>query len=122
MVQVDYSNNLEIVDKPAEQARGGWLGFEIGTKGYFEDHDSPAKTGKNSAGELFEDLLQREIGSIVVTYKKNIDPATWNAVQAAEYMSDEGTAINSDTIAIDGINIDAGQAKIAAFSAVQFKG
>lgn len=88
--------------------------FSASSQTYFKDTTAPtAKYTVTSAGEPFENLLEREVGEIVVTITDNITPSAWNPATAAQYMADPATAINSAAMTIDGINIGIGQARFA---------
>lgn len=87
--------------------------FGASSQTYFEDCDEDPKVTVTSAGEPFENLLERETGEIVVTIVDNIVPSAWNPALAAVYMSDPATAVNDAAITVDGFAVDIGQARFA---------
>ena len=116
-IQCDYSNALQTspLDQPA---RISW-DFDDATQKYFFDNDpsppsgGPGKPVVNSAGESFEDLLERETGSIRATVKKYIAANAYDAGQAVAFKD----SVCSDSFTIDNVNISAGQGKMKALTA-----
>lgn len=85
--------------------------FDDATETYFidktpEDEDGPFVV-VNSAGERFQELLERETGSIVVTITGNIGPISY-APATAITLKDQ---LNDASIIVDGVTLLAGQAK-----------
>lgn len=102
----ENTTNPNPLSRPADVS---W-DFDDATETYFidetDDGDGP-KPVLNSASQRFQDLLERETGSITVTVTKNIGPTSYAAATAITLKD----AINDGGITVDGIDIDAGQAK-----------
>ncbi len=113
-VEVEYTTGT--VEAPAESpldepAVFEW-DFSASSQPYFWDESDTPKPTLSSAGEPFENLLEREVGEIVVTITKNIEPAAWNPITAASFMY-PATAVNSGSMTVDGVSVSAGQARFA---------
>ncbi len=94
-------------DEPDQVDYGG----DEGTEPYFKDKSDPAKPVVNSAGEPFDDLPEREVGSLIITVTRN--SLTFNPNQAAEYIS----AVNKSSFRVDGNTINAKKAKMGVITA-----
>jgi hypothetical protein len=127
LVTVEYSSSeTTLVDpgtSPLDEDPTTKWDFSAASKPYFID--ATGVYSLNTAGEPFENLLERETGELVVTFSKNIAPATWASLapDAVTYMSglgedpdDDATAVNADAFVIDGIGIGEGQARFAGIS------
>jgi hypothetical protein len=115
-VEVGYSTSdtgLEVFDNPLSDPVGFEWDFSTSSQTYFKDETTPtAKYTLTSAGEPFDNLLEREVGEITVTVTQNIAPAGWNPITAASYLS-PATAVNNASMTIDGASIAAGQARLS---------
>lgn len=122
-VEVEYSTSEggSIEASPLDVPTDYEWDFSASSQPYFKDETSgtPQLT-TSSAGEPFENLLEREVGEIVVTITKNITPASWDPIAAAQYMR-PATAVNSDAITIDGVSVAIGQARFAGAKATATK-
>jgi hypothetical protein len=87
--------------------------FSASSQPYFIDETPTTPLlGTNSAGEPYENFLEREVGEISVTVADNIVPSAWDPSVAAVYMADPSTALNNASMTIDGKSISAGQARM----------
>lgn len=116
-VEVDYETaDNEIGDNPLTVPVDYDWDFSASSQAYFLD-TAPGPNGpyavRSSAGEPFDNLLEREVGEIVVTVTDNIAAVAWDPVLAAQYMAGPATAVNNASMTIDGIAIAAGQARFA---------
>lgn len=114
-VELTYSNkggeqpDVNPLSRPAEVS---W-DFDDGTEPYFLDRSEEPKPVVNSVKERFAELLERDTGSLVATITKNI-PA--NAYSPSDAIAMKN-AVNEGGISVDGISIDAGQAKCKGWTA-----
>jgi hypothetical protein len=110
-VTVTYSSKFDPANSDPDPrnwpAKYAWA-FDNGTERYFFDRDSTPKPCTNSAGERFEEFLEREMGSLTCVVTKNIAADAYDPDQANTY----GNAVNSDTITVDGATIIAGKCKM----------
>jgi hypothetical protein len=112
-VEVNYSSKgKEKVENPLDRPAEFDWSFDDGTETYFLDRGEngdgvdPFPT-VNSAGERFEELLERETGSITCTITKNIAHNAYSPTNAL-FMKD---ALNDSSITVDGVVVGAYQAK-----------
>lgn len=114
-VDVDYeTTENELGDNPLTIPVDYDWDFSASSQPYLKDCTTPnAKMATTSAGELFQNLLERETGVIVVTVTDNIAAVAWNtqAPLAAQYMSDPSTAVNNAAMTIDGISFSENQVR-----------
>src|SRR6267142_1375196 len=114
-VTVEYSDDasgtqsdIHPLDRPPEVS---WSNTE-GTEPYFIDESAPAKPVVNSAGDAFEQFLERETaGQIVITVTRNED--FHDAALADEYSH----TVNTDAITIDGTIFPPGTLKLSPIQA-----
>jgi hypothetical protein len=112
-VEVDYETDVnEIGDSPLTVPVDYDWDFSASSQPYFKDCSSTPKYTVTSAGEPLQNLLEREVGQIVVTITDNIADVGWDPVLAAQYMSEPATAKNDAPMTIDGLAIGAGQARM----------
>lgn len=111
-VQVDYSDRTDFQNPLSVPAEITW-DFADATQTYFLDNSPTPKPVVNSAGQPFEQLLERETGTVVVTYKKNV--AAFSPATAITYCGDgtNGKAVNNDAFTIDGYTVAANRAIIS---------
>lgn len=87
----------------------------VSEKTYFKDYTTPDnKFARSSAGEPFENLPTRDVGSFEIPIRCN--RATFDASLHASYLYPV-CAINSDTVTIRGITFAPGQLKMRPFRA-----
>lgn len=113
-VEVDYETREqgEIDENPLNAPVEYDWDFSASSQPYFKDESDEPKLVTTSAGEPFEKLLEREVGEVVVTITRNIEPEDWDPETAASFMF-PATAVNDDTITIEGTTVAAGQARFA---------
>lgn len=118
--QVDYSDSLDFMS-PFDQPPVITWDFSSANQTYFIDNSSTPKPVVNSAGQPFEQLLERETGTVVVTYKKNV--ASFDPAQAITYCGDgvHAKAVNSDALTIDGAPLTANQVLMGGMQASEWK-
>jgi len=114
-VEVEYSTSeegLSVFDNPlSDPVEYDW-DFSSSSQTYFKDETTPtAKYTLTSAGEPFENLLERDVGEITVTITKNIAPEDWAPLTASSFLN-PANAINNASMTIDGAAIAAGQARM----------
>ncbi|MGN6370969.1 MAG: hypothetical protein ACTHN5_22160 [Phycisphaerae bacterium] len=113
--QADYSNKVQIEQNPTLLPDEISWDFSEASEDYFLDKSTPPKPVTNSAGTPFEKFLQRETGHITVTVKRNVtsyDPQT--AISNLH-------VVNSDAFELDGVTINAGQAKLSGIPATAWQ-
>lgn len=123
-VEVEYSTSetgLSVFDNPlSDPVEYDW-DFSSSSQTYFKDETTPtAKYTLTSAGEPFENLLEREVGDIAVTITKNIAPGDWDPPTAATFLN-PATAINNASMTIDGVSISTGQARMTGIKCTPTK-
>lgn len=116
-VEVNYSSKVDgssedsVIENPLDRPAVVEWDFDDDKEPYFidrdDDPDGPFPV-VNSAGERFQEFLERDTGSITATITKNIGATAYDPVLAFTYKH----AVNSDGFTIDGVSIDAGQAKM----------
>lgn len=119
-IQIDYSSTVD--QNPLNAPPAISWDFSESTQPYFIDYDpagsasnadgSPGKPTLNSAGESFENLLERETGSIRATYKVNVPAGGYDPSQAVTF----NNVINDGGFTIDGVSIGDGQGKCRAIT------
>ncbi len=97
------------LDKPLEV---DW-DFTDAREKYFYDRSDTPKPVLTSAGETFEELLERDTGSLVATITRNIDGNAYDPAVAIDYKD----AVNSTAFKLEGKQIAVGQAKLKAYTA-----
>ncbi len=110
-MQVDYSDQLTTDPNPLNLPPKITWDFSEATEPYFLDKSSTPKPCVTSAGELFQNFLQRETGHISCTY--TVNKSSYTPQTGITYLH----VVNSDAFTIDGIGITAGQAKLSGIPA-----
>src|SRR5439155_69663 len=82
-----------------------------GTEPYFLDKSVPPKPCTTSAGDPFEQFMERERGELSITYTVNV--ADWDANDAETYSH----TVNAETIFIDGTGYAPGTLKLSPLQA-----
>ena len=118
--RVEFSDELFLGASPLDLPPDiTWSFQEDGKTPYLLDFNpSGPKAVANSAGELF-DYLQRDNGTILVTFKRNVAPTDTNpqlAFNYASYVPSGSTTpgvpvTNQDGFTIDGVSVAVGLAK-----------
>ena len=117
-VEVKYASRqasiIAIPESPLDRDADVEWDFTDAMQTYFIDKSTPdPKTVVTSAGERFQELLERETGSIMAVVTKNIPSNGYSPTTAVNYKD----AVNSDNFTLDGASIAAGQCKIKAYTA-----
>lgn len=97
------------LDRPADISYGA---TEVNAP-YFLDCSTPAKRVVNSAGDPFEQYLEREDGEMAITI--TVNEATHDAVAADAFSH----TINAGPVTIDGTTFDTGTLKLSPITATK---
>jgi hypothetical protein len=116
-VEVEYGSKTDATtaqdENPlARPARVAW-DFEDKTEKYFTDRGDPPATVTTSAGERFEELLERDTGSLTATVTKNIGPGDYDPAAALLFKD----VVNEDAFTLDGRTIEVGVCKMKSYTA-----
>lgn len=115
-VEVGYSSKAdtaEQIENPlARPLKVAW-DFDDDKETYFLDRSDPPKPVVNAAGERFEELLERDTGSLTATVTRNIAPDAYDPAEAILYKD----AVNDDAFQLEGKHIDVDQCKMKSYTA-----
>lgn len=116
-VRVNYSSKVEEQKKeedPTDRPDEITWDFEDKAQPYFKDETTPTpKNVVNSAGEPFEEFLERDAGSLTATVRRNVAPGYYDPATAIAYKD----VVNQGGFRLDGKQIADGQAKLKAYTA-----
>lgn len=124
LVSVDFSEPKNDAqknkdpDNPLNDAIIREWSFELADTDWFMDAAATPKPAANTAGEPFDSVPARQVGSITVKITRNIADSDFNLARlqrAYSYTSDPATAVNSDSVTIEGITFSARQLRFAGY-------
>lgn len=116
-VTVEYSQKEQIdkPDNPLEREPEISWSYAEASEPFFRDRSNPPKPVTNSAGDPFENYLEKESGVLTCTVVRN--ELEYNPAALDEYSH----AVNLNYVTIDGIRFDPGTLKISPITAVKTK-
>ncbi len=112
-VQVEYTDgDIEAFPlHPLERAADISWGASEGTEPYFIDQSDPPKPVANSAGDSFDQFMERENGQMVITYAVNVPDHDANDAETYSH------TVNQDIVVLDGTVFGPGTLKLSPIQA-----